>query len=124
VVLLVVVCSDQFQFLPPSESEGIHMRKNNFGGYVYIHGKYKGGRTGVVTSYANLKEPLPSPPKGQTREWKVVPVVAVDEEEEEDGAVFTSAAAVVDQPATTDANNDGGDATTTAPVVVEAIPVQ
>jgi len=81
-----------------------------------------GGRAGVVTSYANLKEPLPSPPKGQTwvqdvqtREWKVVPV-AVEQDD-------SSPPAVVARPA--DANYDGDDATAVvaAPVSVEAIPV-
>ena len=81
-----------------------------------------GGRAGAVTSYANLKEPLPSPPKGQTwvqdvqtREWKVVPV-AVEQDD-------SSPPAVVARPA--DANYDGDDATAVvaAPVSVEAIPV-
>lgn len=82
-----------------------------------------GGRAGVVTSYANLKEPLPSPPKGQTwvqdlqtREWKVVPVLAVELDDSSPPAVARPA----------DANNDGDDATialTTTAVAVEAIPV-
>ena len=82
-----------------------------------------GGRAGVVTSYANLKEPLPSPPKGQTwvqdvqtREWKVVPVLAVEQDD--------SSPPVVARPA--DVNDDWDDATAVvaaAPVSVEAIRV-
>ena len=82
-----------------------------------------GGRAGVVTSYANLKEPLPSPPKGQTwvqdvqtREWKVVPALAVEQDDSSPPAMARPA----------DANDDGDDATIALPttaVAVEAIPV-
>lgn len=78
-----------------------------------------GGRAGVVTSYANLKEPLPSPPKGQTlvqdvqtREWRVVPVTVEDD-------IPPAVARLSDV-------NDGDGAATamlTTAVAVEAIPV-
>ena len=81
-----------------------------------------GGRAGVVTSYANLKEPLPSPPKGQTwvqdvqtREWKVVPVLAVEDD--------SSSSPVVARPADANDEDDVATALTTTAVAVEAIPV-
>lgn len=77
-----------------------------------------GGRAGVVTSYANLKEPLPCPPRGQTwvqdlltREWRVVPVAVEDD-----------IPPTVARP--TDVNDGDGATTVAAPVaVVVATPV-